>query len=146
MSKKSSKFTFNIGQVTNLATGDNVIQHNQIGLQGSTAEPPRKNVLEEQPDDVQRFDLKKIRTLLVEGFNGEELRRLCYYEPNFRSVYERLAQETGKDKVIDELIEYVERKELIQTLLILAKELNPAKYEKYQPYMTLPPSSSDKLL
>ena len=52
-------------------------------------------------------------------------------------LYEQLAQGIGKDRIIDKLIEYAERKELVGTLLTLAEELNPVKYEKYQPYYTV---------
>jgi hypothetical protein len=87
--------------------------------------------------NTQRFYLKKIRTLLTDGFNDEELRRLCYDEPDFRPVYEQLAQGMGKDRIIDKLIEYAEQRELIETLLALAKERNPIKYEKYRPYRVI---------
>lgn len=81
-----------------------------------------------------RYNLKNIRTLLTEGFADEELLRLCYDLPDFRPVYDQLAQNTGKVGIIDRLIEYADRKLLIETLLTLAKEYNPARYEKHQPY------------
>lgn len=80
------------------------------------------------------YNLKNIRILLNEGFTDEELRRLCFEEPEFRPVYDQLAQETGKTKIIDYLLQHVERKLLLDRLLILAKEHNPARYEKHQPY------------
>jgi hypothetical protein len=80
------------------------------------------------------YNLKNIRILLNEGFTDEELRRLCYDEPEFRPVYDELAQETGKAKIIDRLLEYAERKLLLDFLLILAKQHNPARYKKHQPY------------
>lgn len=83
---------------------------------------------------AQGFNLRNIRTLLTQGFTDEELRHLCYDNPEFRPVYEQLAQVTSKGGIVQELIEYAERKELMETLLAVAKELNPARYEKLQPY------------
>lgn len=84
------------------------------------------------------FNFKNIRTLLIEGFTDGELRRLCYDEPDFRPVYDQLSQGMGKDQVIDKLIEYTERRELINRLLTLTKVHNLRKYERHQPYNNLP--------
>lgn len=83
---------------------------------------------------AQRFNSKNIRTLLTQGFSDEELRLLCYDTPDFRSVYDRLGQGMGKTRVVQELIEYAERRGLLETLLAMAKELNPVKFEEHQPY------------
>jgi hypothetical protein len=80
------------------------------------------------------YNLQNIRALLNEGFSDVELRRLCYDEPAFRPVYDQLAQTTGKDVIIDHLLEYTERKRLFDHLLALVRELNPSQYEKHQPY------------
>jgi hypothetical protein len=85
-----------------------------------------------------RFNLENIRTLLTEGFTDEELRRLSYDEPALRPVYEELVQGMGKGAVIQILIEYAERRELIETLLAAAKKLNPKRYETHQPYYEAP--------
>ncbi|MCB0194690.1 MAG: hypothetical protein KDJ65_22250 [Anaerolineae bacterium] len=82
--------------------------------------------------NTQKFNLKNIRTLLREGFTDGELRRLCY--DDFRPVYDQLSREMGKGQVIDRLIEYTERKDLIERLLSVTKELNPKKYKEHQPY------------
>lgn len=88
------------------------------------------------------YNLKNIRTLLTEGFTDEELRRLCYDLPDFRPVYDQIAQNTGKAGIIDRLIEYADRKLLIETLLTLTKEYSPARYEKHQPYYDWDPAIS----
>ena len=41
------------------------------------------------------YYLKNIRILLNKGFSDEELRHLCYDVPDFRPVYDELAQNTG---------------------------------------------------
>jgi hypothetical protein len=80
------------------------------------------------------YNLNNIRALLTEGFTDDELRRLCYDAPDFRAVYDELASETGKAKIIDRLIEYAERHLRFDTLLITTKTRNPARYEKHYPY------------
>ena len=105
-------------------------------LQDSPEEPPQIGVSEKQ-SNAQKFNLKKIRTLLIEGFADAELRRLCYDEPDFREVYEQLSEGMGKDQVIDKLIEYADRRDLIERLLALTKEQNPERYKKHQPYDNL---------
>ena len=88
----------------------------------------------EESPKVQRPSLKNIRALLTGGFNDNELRRFCYDEPDFRPVYEQLAEGMGKDRIIDKIVEHAQRKELLEVLLTWAKESNPAKYEQHQPY------------
>jgi hypothetical protein len=83
---------------------------------------------------TKHYHLQNIRTLLNEGFSAEELRRLCYEEFSFRPVYDQLAEDTGKAKIIDRLIEYAGQKLLFESLLALAKERNPARYQTHQPY------------
>ncbi|GIK37957.1 MAG: hypothetical protein BroJett011_17900 [Chloroflexota bacterium] len=90
------------------------------------------------------YFLQNIRALLTEGFTDEELRRLCYDLPDFRPVYEQLARDTGKARIIDHLLEHSERKVLLESLLNLAKSLNPEKYEQHKPYHF--PSSDPPLL
>ena len=84
---------------------------------------------------ARNFSLRNIRALLTEGFTDADLRRLCYDEPAFRPVYEQLAQDMGKDRIIDKLIEYAEQQKLIEILLAIAQKDNPAQYEDHQPYV-----------
>ncbi|MCB0171441.1 MAG: hypothetical protein KDJ97_12890, partial [Anaerolineae bacterium] len=97
--------------------------------------------LETSPN-AQNFNLKNIRTLLNEGFTDDELRRLCFDEVAFKPVCNQLSSSMGKDKIVDKFIEYAERRELMERLLDLAKEHNPEKYRKYQPYRNLTDSGA----
>ncbi len=91
-----------------------------------------------------RYDYKKIRDLLTDGFNDEELRNLCFDVSDFRPVYHQLAQNTGKTQIVQHLLEHVEKRELTETLLNQVKERNAAKYEIYQPYYRdIPVSTSN---
>lgn len=82
----------------------------------------------------QLYHLANIRDFLINGFSDLDLRRLCYDVPDFRPVYNELARGTGKAQIADELIEYAEKTLQVDTLLALAKERNPARYEEHGPY------------
>ncbi len=105
---------------------------NDFNLAQPSAQQHKEMLIE--PTMGKRYNWKNIRTMLTKGFTAEELRHLCYDEPNFRPVYDELAQDTGKTKIIGLLIEYGEQKLLIDVLLTLARQHNPARYEKHQPY------------
>ncbi|MFN8457356.1 MAG: SUMF1/EgtB/PvdO family nonheme iron enzyme [Anaerolineae bacterium] len=84
------------------------------------------------------YHLPNIRNLLTEGFSDTQLRQLCYDVPGFRPVYESLAAGTGKDVIVQRLIEHAERTLQLGQLLALAKEQNPARYDMHQPYDRAP--------
>jgi formylglycine-generating enzyme required for sulfatase activity len=84
---------------------------------------------------MSRYNLSNIRTLLTQGFSDKQLRRLCYELPDFRPVYDELAETTGKDVIVDRLIEHAERTLQVETLLALARQQNPARYRRHQPYV-----------
>lgn len=81
-----------------------------------------------------RYHFKNIRALLTQGFSDEDLRRLCLDEPAFSLVSNQLSREMGKDLIIDRLIEYACQNSLLDSLLLLLRDLNPARYEQHQPY------------
>jgi hypothetical protein len=83
---------------------------------------------------TKQYNLRKIRSLLNEGFDTEELRRFSHDELHFRPVHDKLAPNTGKATIADYLIEYATQKLQIEAILVWAKETNPAMYEKYEPY------------
>ncbi len=83
---------------------------------------------------TKHYNLSNIRTLLTKGFTDKELRRFCYDKSDFRPVYDQLADNTGKNEIIDRLLEYADQKCLIDKLLKWAKARNLNRYEKHQPY------------
>jgi len=82
----------------------------------------------------QLYNLANIREFLTKGFDDEELRALCSDVPDFRPVYERLGRNSGKTEIIVQLLDFAERQLKIDTLLALAKERNPKRYEEHGPY------------
>lgn len=82
------------------------------------------------------YNLPNIRELLTNGFSDTKLRALCFDLPGFRPVYDQLAQNTGTAEIVAKLLEHAEKTLQLDTLLALAKERNPARYEKHEPYYT----------
>lgn len=80
------------------------------------------------------YNRNNIRILLTEGFTHEELHDFCFDEAAFRPVYDKLVPKTGKEDIIRLLLDHANRKLQIEVLLKWAKEHNPARYEKHQPY------------
>jgi hypothetical protein len=80
------------------------------------------------------YHYSNIRKLLTLGFSDDELRALCFDVPGLRPVYEDLAANTGKSEIVAKLLEHAEKTLQIDTLLALARELNPARYKEHQPY------------
>ncbi len=84
---------------------------------------------------AREYNLRNIRALLNEGFSEGELVTFCFDTPEFRPVYyDQLARNTGKAKLIDQLIEYADQKRRIGILLAWAKKANPARYRYHMPY------------
>jgi hypothetical protein len=83
---------------------------------------------------AKRYFYKNIRALLTTGFTDEELRILCFEEPEFRAVYENWSTGAGKAALVQNLIDRAERRVQLDHLLELAKEQNSAQYKLHQPY------------
>jgi hypothetical protein len=82
----------------------------------------------------EQYNFVNIRRLLTEGFSDQELRDLCFDVPGFRPVYKDIGAGTSKTEIVAKLLEHAEQKLQVDTLLALAKELNPARYEAHKPY------------
>src|SRR6185503_18143423 len=81
-----------------------------------------------------RYFYKNIRALLTTGFTDEDLRILCFEEPEFRAVYENWPRGASRATFVQDLIDRAERRVQLDHLLELAKEQNPAQYRLHQPY------------
>ena len=87
-----------------------------------------------------------IRTLLSEGFTNDELRRLAFDLSDLKPVYDQLTENTSKDEIIDRLIVHANQKLQVENLLALAKERNPARYDKHRPYHYFTSGACQKFL
>lgn len=83
------------------------------------------------------YNRSNIRTLLMQGFSGEELRRFSFDTPAFRELYEDLPRTAGKSEIVDTLLDYAIRRSLLDALLQWAARKNSARYEQYKPYTSL---------
>ncbi|GIK41036.1 MAG: hypothetical protein BroJett011_48690 [Chloroflexota bacterium] len=86
---------------------------------------------------ITEYRLANIRDLLTTGFSDTELRNFCFDQPEFREVYEQLAEQTGKEEIISLLMEHADQNLLFEMLLAWAKERNPARYKRHQPYTNI---------
>ncbi len=89
------------------------------------------------PAEVE-YNLAKIRELLTKGFDDLELRNFSFDQPEFQEVYDQLAQNTGKDEIVSLIIEHADQHLLFEPLLAWAKEHNPSRYKRHQPYTITP--------
>jgi CheY-like chemotaxis protein len=79
------------------------------------------------------YNLATIRSLLIVAFSSEELQTLCFDDPLFRPAFERFTRDMGKDRMIQELIEYCDRQLIVDKLLITIKKRNPGQFAKFEP-------------
>jgi hypothetical protein len=80
------------------------------------------------------YDLENVRKLLIEGFNAEELRSLCFDKPALRPVYDNLSESVSKSELTRQIVDYANKKLVIEMVLDWARIHNPSGYEKYEPY------------
>lgn len=91
-----------------------------------------------------KYNLKNIKTLLIEGFTEDELRGLAFFESDFEPFYDKLPKSASKDEIIRLLVEYAARRVKVDELLAWAKEANPNRYERHQPYAIPAPEPPKK--
>ena len=100
------------------------------------------------------YNLKLIRKLLTDAFSDEELEQFCYDNAEFGPVAEQFSTGMSKTQKIQRLIEFCQRKVLMERLLTLVKEEQPGQYALYEndlvsggkkPEITPPPSEMDFL-
>jgi hypothetical protein len=82
------------------------------------------------------YDLKTVRKLLTAAFGDEELNQFCLENSEFRPVYEQFSAGMSKTQKIQRLIEYCERKVLMERLLALVKEEHADQYAEFENELT----------
>jgi hypothetical protein len=80
-----------------------------------------------------RYHLRKVYTLLVQGFTEAQLRDLCLNVPEFRPVYDQLPAEVNKDDIIRQLFEHAQKTSQFDLLLAWAKNKIPANTKRSTP-------------
>ncbi len=80
---------------------------------------------------TQDYNLRRLRKFLTKCFSDPELRHFCFDTPAFRPVYEQLSSQMGKEQVIQHLLEFAERRLLLNKLLAGLRQINPPQYQAY---------------
>ncbi|MCL4295856.1 MAG: hypothetical protein KJ077_09025 [Anaerolineae bacterium] len=80
------------------------------------------------------YNLAHIHTLLIEGFSAEELLQFCFDEPKFKPFYSQIPHDTSPAQLARLIVDYANRRSLLDILLVWVKEHNNAKYGEHQPY------------
>lgn len=80
------------------------------------------------------YNLRNVRILLNEAFSDTELRRMCREIDALRPVYHSLSKNTGKDEIVDRIIEHTMHKGGIDSLLDIVKQDNHLEWESHLPY------------
>lgn len=93
-------------------------------------EKPSEGETQVPPVTVESGDL---RQLVTEALSDEELTTLTF--DRFRTVYERFAEGMPKSKKVHMLVEYVERRGLVQRLLAELRQMNPVRVAEFVPQM-----------
>jgi hypothetical protein len=56
-------------------------------------------------------------------------------------VYDQLSEKSGKEEIIDLLLEHAEKHMVIEMLLTIVKKQNPTRYDRHQPYLQALPTA-----
>ena len=81
-------------------------------------------------DEAPAYDLAAIRELLAAAFTPAELRRFCLDRPLFQHIASRFELGYGLDDMVDEVIAYSLRWDLLAELLSEIAEYNPQQFRK----------------
>ncbi|HEM46774.1 MAG TPA: hypothetical protein ENO23_06985, partial [Alphaproteobacteria bacterium] len=80
------------------------------------------------------YHMANIRALLVNAFDEQELRQMCFDLPRFRPLRHNIARTMGQADIVDVLLDYADRQMLMEDLLALAQERVPRRFEHHKPY------------
>jgi formylglycine-generating enzyme required for sulfatase activity len=83
-------------------------------------------------NDAQGYNIAAIRQLLLAAFTPEELRRFCYDRPDFRPVVDLFGPGLGFSAMVDQVVEYCDRRVLLDELLAEVKQTNPRQYARFE--------------
>ena len=84
--------------------------------------------------NIKTYNKQNIYKLLFEGFDDTNLRLMCQLDNDFGIVYNNITAGQDKNQCIEALISYAERHLLMEKLVNLAEQQNPAMYNQHKPY------------
>jgi len=80
-------------------------------------------------------NIQNIHRYLRAGFGEQELRRL-FYEPKFSSLKNSSSRLNSLSDLVNLIVDYAERRLLIEDLLAWAYQENPNQYKNYEPFFS----------
>ncbi len=81
-----------------------------------------------------QYHFQNIRSLLLQGFSEKDLRKFCRYAPEFQTLLPGLSDSAPLDDIVDKIIDFANRKLLVDALLQWANKENPRRYAECRPY------------
>lgn len=81
--------------------------------------------------DSDQYDIAAIRTLIVESFTAQQLRRFCQDRLFLSPILVNLGPNYGLADIVDVLIDHCRAQALFPELLAEVREHNPRRYELY---------------
>jgi hypothetical protein len=98
------------------------VSHSSWGWGGDTARAGERKA---------EYDLRALRALLSEAFTASELRRFCQDHPGLRPVLIDLGPKSTFAEMIDAVVGYCLRHDLLGDLLRGVRAFNPQQYARY---------------
>jgi hypothetical protein len=96
---------------------------------------PNQRIIRKSRTQNTNYDLAKIKELLTEGFNQQELLAFCHSTPEFKDLCdERLKDDAQKPDIILEIMKFAKQRRYFDIVLKWAKGKNPRMYEEFEPY------------
>jgi hypothetical protein len=95
----------------------------------ATTPPPIPDV--PVPPKRPKFNIGTLRKLITNAFDEMDLREICQDYPELNPVAERLTQGMDRRQMVDLLLDYGKRHELLHRLIQIVRERNPDKLQVY---------------
>ena len=80
------------------------------------------------------YNLKRINKFLTEGFDVDELHKLCLFEQDFEPLFNKVKRIDDQSKVIIEILDYAKKRGLLDALLNWGRNENRRLYKAHSPY------------
>ena len=132
-SSQGSKFNIEAPGAQIGAMGEQVTVQGGVHFHNTPAStsPPPPQPPRERPA---RYDLAKVKDLLIDTFSEQEMREFCLVTPEFQAVYHNLKETDRTSQVLHQLLEFAQRKGLVPRLLEWARAESPDRYAEGEPY------------
>jgi tetratricopeptide (TPR) repeat protein len=92
-------------------------------------------VISVAPARSDAYDLAVVLQLMESAFTAQELRRFCLLRPSLRPVRSHFGLNASLAEMLDTVLEYCWKRDLIPELLAEIRDYNPDQYDRYQPHL-----------